>query len=426
MLCWEKPFLPNRYARHLENIHDGAYLQNLPLTTELSGTGRTLDQAMRHLRAELLAAIDSLKPLGSISPRSREARPYALMYGRYVQCVTTADMVDELAISVRQLRREHKRALDGLIELLWTRLSGQLVASDPTASGKERGAVEAEADQLIRRARAEDLDLARLLHGILATLAPVAASRGVAFDLRLPDGLAPVYADRIVLRQSLFELFAHAIGRAGGHRVTVDGAAGGDTMLEIRAAGAPMPGLPEQERPVAVSLDVSRQLIASLGGEVIIREGTDYWQASVRLPHAVDTPILIMDDNAGLVELFRRYLAGGHYRVIEARTAGQALQEVRQANPGLIILDVMMPEQDGWEILQHLRSVPEAAGTPILICSVLHEPEIAYALGASDYLAKPVTRDDLLAKVEQWCNVRPAPAAPRRAAPADNAVSRLA
>ena len=189
----------------------------------------------------------------------------------------------------------------------------------------------------------------------------------MVFDVRLPDGLAPVYADRIVLRQALFELIAHALGRPGGRRVTVEGAAGGDTTLEIRATGVAVPDLPEQERPVAISLDVSRQLIASLGGEVTIDEGSDYWQASIRLAHAVDTPILIMDDNAGLVELFRRYLAGGHYRVIEARTAGQALQEVRQANLGLIILDVMMPEQDGWEVLQHLRSLPETAGTPILI-----------------------------------------------------------
>ena len=107
-----KAVFAKQIRQALENIHDGAYLQNLPLTAELSGTGSTLDQAMRHLRAELLAAIDSLKPLGSISPRSREARPYVLMYGRYVQCATTAEMVDELAISVRQLRREHKRALD--------------------------------------------------------------------------------------------------------------------------------------------------------------------------------------------------------------------------------------------------------------------------------------------------------------------------
>ena len=77
--------------------------------------------------------------------------------------------------------------------------------------------------------------------------------------------------------------------------------------------------------------------------------------------------------------------------------------EARRTPLELIVLDIMMPEQDGWEVLQRLRATPETRDLPILVCSVLNEPEIAQALGASDYLIKPVTQDALLTKVERWC-----------------------
>ncbi len=111
-----------------------------------------------------------------------------------------------------------------------------------------------------------------------------------------------------------------------------------------------------------------------------------------------------MDDNAGLIELFRRYLAGRGYRVLEAHTADEAIKTARKFNLKLVILDVMMPEQDGLEILQRLKAADETKSVPVVICSVLNEEEIASTLGASDYLTKPVTQDDLLAKVEHWCH----------------------
>jgi CheY-like chemotaxis protein len=164
--------------------------------------------------------------------------------------------------------------------------------------------------------------------------------------------------------------------------------------------------------PASISLNVSRKLITSLGGSIKIKEGTNRWRAGISLPIAEDLPILIMDDNVGLIELFRRYLAGHGYRVLDAHTADEAIEAAGKLNLKLVILDVMMPEQDGWEILQRLKAASETKSIPVLICSVLNEPEIAFTLGASDYLPKPVTQDDLLAKLERWCRSPSLPALP--------------
>src|SRR5690242_10116032 len=87
----------------LQNLHDYAFLQKLPLSSALSGSNQTLDQGVRLLRSEILAAIEQLNPAGNMPQRAKERRPYALLYGFYVQGMTTAELGEELAISVRQL-----------------------------------------------------------------------------------------------------------------------------------------------------------------------------------------------------------------------------------------------------------------------------------------------------------------------------------
>ena len=388
----------------LENLYDFAYLQNLTLTNALSQSGQSLDRTVRQLRAELVDAIEQLKPANNVSPYAKERRPYQLLYGRYVQGMTTTELVEELKISVRQLRREQKRALAAITELMWNRLADRLEATPSLTEPptKRREAAEIEAEQLINQAQVEDIRLSMLLHGALATLNPVAAKHGVTLLNQLPHNLPAVRADRVILRQAFMSLISFAMSKAEAGQVVIEGDANEKVNLSITATGR----IQVQAR-AGVSLDVSRQLMTSFGGKIDIVDTPEQWQATISLPLAEYVPILVMDDNVGLLELFRRYLSGWNYQVLEAHTVDQASQIASEAHLKLILLDIMMPHQDGWEILQQLRNTPETREVPIVICSVLNEPELATALGASDYLPKPVTQDALLTKVEQWCGAPP-------------------
>ena len=411
----------NQIRLALLNLHDFASLQKLTITGMLSTANRTLDQGVRLLRSEILAAIEQLNPPGNMPLRAKERRPYALLYGRYVQGLTTTELAEELAISVRQFRREHARALTAVTELLWEKLSAQLdsdlsvseirsteFASDNPASirtdlqGNPLDAAQNEAEQLISQAHVDDLALSDLVEGILTTLFPVAAGRGITLFNCLPPDLPLIRANRVVLRQGILGLLSYALQRLQSGQVTIDVELADSVTLKVTASGSVQPA-----EPSAVGLDVSRRLISSLGGSIEISQTGQDWQARVSLPVAVELPVLVMDDNASLIELFRRYLAGRGYRLLEAHRVDDAIEIARSQlsrHPlRLIILDVMMPEQDGWEVLQRLKAAPETQSVPVMICSVLNEPEIAYTLGASDYLPKPVTQNDLLAKVERWC-----------------------
>jgi CheY-like chemotaxis protein len=381
----------------LQNLHDFVFLQKLPLTSLLSGPNGTLDQGVRKLRAEILDAIERLNPPGNMPSRAKERRPYALLYGHYVQGMTTAELAEELAISIRQLRREHARAVDAVLDLLWEKLSPQLDVKD---EGQGQAA-ESETEQLISQAPVDDLSVTDLVDGIFATLQPLAQSRKMTLENALPSDLALVRANRVVLRQGLMGLVSAALQRFGGGNIRVESAEGtNDFSLWIKAEGK------TQNSGVSkAGLDVSRKLIASLGGEVEV-DLEPHWQAQIRLPVAEELPLLVMDDNPGLIELYRRYLAGRGYRVFEAHSADEVIATAQKQPLKLIILDVMMPNQDGWEVLQRLKSNAATQTIPVMICSVLDETEIAATLGASDYLHKPVSQDALLAKVERWCRSR--------------------
>ena len=388
----------------LNNLSDFVYLQNLELTKMLSRSGQSLDRSVRQLRGELVDAIEQLKPADDVPPLAKEQRPYVLLYGRYIEGMSTPELVEESMISVRQLRREHKRALEAIVDLLWDKWAERLAATsrdipEPLAAAK------VETEQLISQAHLESLDLVTLVRGVVSTLTPLARERNIVLDNRLPGDLPPVRADRIILRQGILELISYAIGRAEKGEVLIEKGTGPGPSLRIVARGRPPAG-----ESTGVRRDVSQRLISSLGGQVEISDTPTRWQVTVSLAPAGDVSILVMDDNAGLIALFRRYLAGRGYRLIEAHTADEAIRQARELPLKLIVLDIMMPQQDGWEVLHHLRKTPATSDVPIIICSVLNEPDLALSLGASDFLAKPVTQDALLTKIEQWCGVLPASA----------------
>ena len=111
--------------------------------------------------------------------------------------------------------------------------------------------------------------------------------------------------------------------------------------------------------------------------------------------------LLVIDDNQGIVELLNRFLATYNFQVISASSGVVGIDLSRNNLPDVIILDVMMPDMDGWEVLQRLQSYPETEHIPIVVCSVLADDELAYSLGASSTIAKPVTEENIVGALKK-------------------------
>jgi CheY-like chemotaxis protein len=111
--------------------------------------------------------------------------------------------------------------------------------------------------------------------------------------------------------------------------------------------------------------------------------------------------VLCVDDDEGVITLFRRYLSKQGYRVVSLVDSTAVLEQARELQPFAITLDVMMPQKDGWQVIQELKADPETREIPVVICSIVSEKEYGLSLGASDYLVKPILEDDLVAALER-------------------------
>ncbi len=105
--------------------------------------------------------------------------------------------------------------------------------------------------------------------------------------------------------------------------------------------------------------------------------------------------VLIVDDQVTAQKMFQRYLSRTPLEVVGVTEPAQALSMAQNIQPTLLILDVMMPRIDGWEVLQTLQLDPRTKHIPIVVCSAWGEPELARSLGAVAFLKKPVVQKDL-------------------------------
>jgi CheY-like chemotaxis protein len=112
--------------------------------------------------------------------------------------------------------------------------------------------------------------------------------------------------------------------------------------------------------------------------------------------------LLVVDDDATARELVRRFLATEGFRVVTASSGAEGLRLAKELRPDAITLDVLMPGMDGWAVLTVLKADPGLADIPVIMLTILEEKNLAYALGASEYLTKPIDRGRLVAVLERY------------------------
>ncbi|MEW5957196.1 MAG: response regulator [Chloroflexota bacterium] len=119
--------------------------------------------------------------------------------------------------------------------------------------------------------------------------------------------------------------------------------------------------------------------------------------------------ILIVDDNPVNLHRLLRMLHGQGYQVRSATNGVQALAAVQLEPPDLILLDIMMPDMDGYEVCTRLKTNPESRDIPVIIVSALSETEDiiqAFSVGAVDYVTKPIRAEETLARVRTHLALR--------------------
>lgn len=380
--------LPDEFRKQvkdaLEHLYDTAHLETHPLVFQFAtpASDNRLTRAQR-LRTLLKESVETLRPLTGV-PSSPEWRGYLALRYRYVQGMSQAETETELGVSLRQLQRELHKGLDAVAAILWEkREAGALTDTEWQTEFNQW--------EIAR----EQCEVATLLDDALWLIKPLLAERGLTLTVEQLTRPVPVFVDATLTRQALFKvlrtLVRHSQHTSPSLRVREET----EQVLIVLRASDRFEYETDEDWQNALSLCEGQG--GGLRGE-LLNDGVRF---TLSLPCASQRRVLVIDDNAAIHQLFERYLAPHHFEVLHAHNGDEALRLARDASPQVITLDVMMPHTDGWQVLRTLAADELTAHIPVVICSVLKEPELAFSLGARAYLKKPVERLELLATLNQ-------------------------
>jgi CheY-like chemotaxis protein len=399
----------------LQRLYDSPFLQKHPLT-DILAPGADRLQRVPHLRRVLLDAIQALAPVIGVQAQSPDWRAHRILELRYIEGLTPSEVMQQLALSRSYFFREQARMLEALTTTLWEQWQ-QRRPADPGLIGGETPAggatgqpdqtreqlAQAETTRLSAQATWESVDPVAVVQQLRPIVDSLARSQGKVVHTDLTLQLVTLRADRVLLRQALVTAITFALDLAADGQVQIGSFAESHEVGIAVAVGAANEVVPAAAGRQGVGLEISGRLMEAMGGTLRVeRTAGGGWEARLAWPTVPSYTLLVVDDNQDFVALFRRYLAGHSWRVLGAADGVQARQLLAEVDPTVIILDVMMPREDGWELLVALRASEATCTTPIIISSVLNEPRLAETLGASGYLVKPVTQQALLRALAPW------------------------
>ncbi len=269
----------------------------------------------------------------------------------------------------------------------------------------------------------EEFDVRPTVSAIADTVGPLFDQSKNELVLDLADDLGVMRSDLTKLRQTLLNILSNANKFTEKGTVTVEAHADGDFVrIAVSDSGI---GMTEEQmgrlfQPftqaesdttrrfggTGLGLTISRRFCEMMGGSIEVQsepgKGSTFTVILPRqmererparpstLPPEAEHVVVVIDDDPAVRELITRALAPLSVRV-EGVTKGQeALDKCREAEPDAVVLDVMMPGMDGWAVLKELKAHEETRDIPVIMHTVSHEREMGFALGAVDYVVKPV------------------------------------
>jgi CheY-like chemotaxis protein len=169
-----------------------------------------------------------------------------------------------------------------------------------------------------------------------------------------------------------------------------------------------------------LGLAISQRFCEMMGGEITVESRPGHGSTfTVRLPAHVAAPssapheapaagpagaatVLVIDDDRAVREFMTRSLATEEVRIATASDGEEGLRLAAEIRPAVIFLDVLMPRMDGWAVVSALKKNACLADTPVIMMTIMNEPEMGYLLGASEYLTKPIDRDQLTTLLQKY------------------------
>ncbi|MBL8164968.1 MAG: response regulator [Anaerolineae bacterium] len=294
----------------------------------------------------------------------------------------------------------------------------------------------------------ENVHVPQMVADVVSTITPMVEKNSNRLEVDSPADIPMMHTDLTKVRQILFNLLSNASKFTEKGSIGLEVKQQGDQVIfTVRDTGIGMS--PAQvERLFAdfsqadssttrkyggtgLGLSISRRFAQMLGGDIAVRSqqgsGSSFIVTlPIRTSSVIEAPpkeqpaaaeqpeiklgpipagastVLVIDDDASVRELVSRFLTKEGFNVRTAVSGVEGLRAAREFKPDVITLDVMMPGMDGWAVLSALKADPALAAIPVVMMTIVSDKNLAYSLGAADYLTKPIDRDKLMHTLRKY------------------------
>lgn len=407
----EKEWFEENLVLALQSLYNPTTLRANPLAVLFGSTRQ--DDYLTTLRDILLDGIESLKPGRSIPRDAHTWRVYTILRRRYSEQIVQEIVAKDMGLSVRQLQREEKAARVELADYLWITFHletkgnemHRLMDNQAQPEGVEVPGRDYEIEWLKESIVSKEADITQMVAEVLATAAPILHKNRIDFQQHLASHEMVLFPVDLI-RQSLLSTLTVLSKKIPGGQIQI-GYEVLPTELSIFIDSTSPHFLLEKERLQTQLVSECEDAVALLkicNSKLTAQHlpGTNTCRTEIRVPLKHQPTVLVVDDNADSLVLMERYLTGSPYHFYGIRNGQQAIHIAEEIQPDVILLDVMMPDQDGWNLLGQLREHPATRHIPVIICTILAQRDLALALGAGDFLRKPVNRQELLVMISHF------------------------
>jgi CheY-like chemotaxis protein/predicted DNA-binding protein (UPF0251 family) len=348
------------------------------------------------LQQALTTAIQELKPPADISTNASAWRIFEVLSLRYLEGLTQPEAADELNVSLRHFKREQQHAVQEVATALFEKQARQGPAQPQNEKAAPRGVLRNVA-QPPGAAEGRLVHLDDVIRAALNVLSAVLQQQDLAVNVRIETQLPGVAIDPAVCRQLVISGLAWLVRKASGQTFDISlRERDGYVVLTLPRPRSQAEVVHSGEESLSAVFNVLGQLDHSARIRFAVQSIDKSDVLELAFPASRTHCILMIDDNPDVIRLAQQCLGESDEFVIAGATkADEALKQIADLRPSCILLDLLMPQRDGWDVLNQLKANPGTAAIPIVISSVLEEQGLALAMGAAGILPRPFDAQQL-------------------------------
>jgi CheY-like chemotaxis protein len=388
----------NALREALLNLYNPYELKRNPLQSILADQE---GEPKKDLKLVLIDSINALMPDKQTPYDTKAWKFYELLNYCFVDQIGQKEAAKNLLISLRTLQRLLPEAIEILAEQITSKYHLTLMDEETESLQKKDNQANLadvdetwarETDSLKAKYSGNIIDIHKMLKEISQILQPISGINQNNVHVELPEEAWLVMGQVTFLRQAVLTAISAFDRQKPGLIVISSERKGSQGFIQIKGRSREnIDNSSDADIPAALT-----NLMEMLKGNAEIQRTSAELSIRLSFPAQKQYKIMVVDDNADAIRLVEKYLSSNIYTVTGVQDPERVISEMEKERPFLILMDVMLPNIDGWMLLSQIRLNPGLSKIPVIVSTILPQEHLSISLGADGFLRKPYSQQELL------------------------------